>query len=293
MSDICIISDGKPGHVNQSLGLVDALRRAAPQLSCTEHTILSWRAIFALIAARVTGKQHAFSHVKLVVGTGRRTHLSLLALQWIVGCKAVVLMRPSLPSAWFSAAIIPEHDQPPELPNTLATLGALNRMQPGTKQVDQGLILVGGPSKHFDWSDDHIWQQIDSLLEDTTQQWLLTTSRRTPESFLQRATDYPQLCVMPFENTSRHWLPEQLASASACWVTEDSISMVYEALSAGCETGVFELPIKSGGSRVTRGLARLKASMRVMTLTQRQRSTDAPLAEADRAAAWIMKKGWL
>ncbi len=57
-----------------------------------------------------------------------------------------------------------------------------------------------------------------------------------------------------------------LASEDA-WVTPDSISMTYEALSAGCRTGVFELsPNKTSNSRITHSIEALVKNQYVRTL---------------------------
>ena len=61
---------------------------------------------------------------------------------------------------------------------------------------------------------------------------------------------------MPFADTPPGWLADRFAEASRIWVTEDSVSMVYEALSSGAAVGVLPVPrIKIG--RVVRGLDEL------------------------------------
>jgi mitochondrial fission protein ELM1 len=50
------------------------------------------------------------------------------------------------------------------------------------------------------------------------------------------------LTIVPFAATSPDWLPTQLARADQAWVTADSVSMVYEALTAGAAVGVLDVP---------------------------------------------------
>ena len=52
------------------------------------------------------------------------------------------------------------------------------------------------------------------------------------------------------------WLADTLAVTESVWVTEDSVSMVYEALTAGCCVGLLKLPAATEG-RVMRGVQRL------------------------------------
>ncbi|MFH4347311.1 ELM1/GtrOC1 family putative glycosyltransferase, partial [Acinetobacter baumannii] len=37
------------------------------------------------------------------------------------------------------------------------------------------------------------------------------------------------------------WIFEEMQKAEAVWVTEDSVSMIYEALTAGCRVGVIAM----------------------------------------------------
>ena len=147
---IWIVTDGKLGHVNQSLGLVEALQRKTPNLTWQEVPIMkAWQAV------RYAWKQkQKKSSPKFIVSTGHHTHFTLLILAKIMQVPAIVLMKPSLPLSWFDLCIIPEHDTPLARHNIIESIGPLNRMQPAKKDIESKLILVGGPSKHFDWSDE-------------------------------------------------------------------------------------------------------------------------------------------
>lgn len=291
MAKIIIISDGKPGHLNQSYGLVDAIKRLSNSVEVEEHPVLSWFKLIGLILNR----PKPLGDTSFLIAAGHRTHLTLLVLGWLLKSKTVVLMKPSLPCRWFSLCIVPEHDHASDdAENVLETVGALNRMQPGIKVLDKGLILVGGPSKHFEWNNESVTEQIKNLIaENAGIDWLLTTSRRTPEDFLHQLSSLTErLEIVPAQETPQGWLVEKLAEAEYCWVTEDSVSMVYESLTAGCKTGLISLP-SSRESRIQRGLAKLKATGRVMTKDSVINSEVGPLGEADRCAEVLLKKGWL
>ncbi|SIS42872.1 mitochondrial fission ELM1 family protein [Neptunomonas antarctica] len=303
MSDICIVSDSKPGHFNQSLGLVEAIQRIDASLTYDVCPPVSLFQLARLVIARLFSssvKTHT-SGVKVFVGAGHQVHFTLLIYGWLSGAKTIVLMKPSLPCRWFDLCLIPEHDQPTENAYVIETWGALNRILPSEKQAASGLILIGGPSRHFDWNDANVLAQLgDVLAQNQSIQWVLTTSRRTPDSFLVGLFAAGlSVEVVPYEQTDKDWLPDKLAKAEHCWVSEDSVSMVYEALTAGCRVGLIELGNignKQSEGRVVRGLARLRASGRVRTLKQALLSEDKSvpaLAEADRCAQQIIKKGWL
>ena len=292
---VWIASDGKPGHLNQSLGLAEALARATPIETITLPALPAWRAWLALLLKRFPGP--LLPEPDLIVGAGHATHLTLLAARRACGGRSVVLMKPTLPRRWFDLCIVPRHDGIASDAHTLVTEGALNRIRPAaTRDSSRGLLLIGGTSPHFEWDSDAIQVQIDSILARTPDRhWTLTTSRRTPADFLDALPSHPNLTIVPHTATSPDWLPAQLARSHTVWVTPDSASMVFEALTAGAAVGVFDLPVNPG-SRVGRAIAHLADEQRITRFVSwcahgTLHPNLQPLAEADRCAEWILE--WL
>ncbi|EXJ12345.1 ELM1/GtrOC1 family putative glycosyltransferase [Nitrincola nitratireducens] len=88
MAVVRIINDGKPGHVNQSMGLVKAMQRLRPDLQYEVISPLSFRE--SLQAGVFKSYRHADIHQErpcLLIGAGHKTHLTLLAL------KAILMFR--------------------------------------------------------------------------------------------------------------------------------------------------------------------------------------------------------
>jgi hypothetical protein len=294
---IWIISDAKPGHLNQSLGLAETLQRHRPQFNIIQLPALTAvRAIAAGLSGRYPGESSA-TPFDLIIATGHRTHLTLLAARRCFNARAIVLMTPSLPYRCFDLCLIPEHDQPPESDNILPTQGPLNRISPDSKpDPNQGLMLIGGPSKHFDWSNEAIVKQVDTLVtRESRINWTLATSRRTPADFLQRLpAGRPNLNIIPVEQTHPDWLPVQLSCSGVTWVTEDSASMVYEALTSGGAVGIFQ-GIPKTANRISSGITQLAAKGLITRFERWQQSgaLEAPSAafnEAERCAQWIIKR---
>ncbi len=292
---VWVISDGKPGHLNQSLGLAEALARATPTEIVTLAALPVWRAWLALLLKRFPGAPSPAPD--LILGAGHATHLTLLAARRARGGRAVVLMKPSLPRRCFDLCILPRHDGIAADAHTLVTEGALNRIRPASvRDAHRGLLLIGGASPHFEWDSDAIQVQIQSILARTPQtQWTLASSRRTPADFLAQLSAHPNLSVVPHTATTPDWLPEQLARSATVWVTPDSASMVFEALSAGAAVGVLDLPVNPK-SRVARAIAQLADDRRITRFINwcahgTLHPNLHPLAEADRCAAWILE--WL
>jgi uncharacterized protein len=297
------LSDGKPGHDNQSRGLIRALGRLTA-LECHE---LNGRdagrpALWPTIAAWFRPGQ-GLPDPALLIGAGHATHLPMLAARMARGGRAVVLMKPSLPLRWFDLCLIPEHDRPPLRDNVLVTQGVLNtvRASDGVRP-GIGLILVGGPSSHHRWDGPALVRMVRTILDAHPRvAWRIVDSRRTPACtrHLLRAIPLstgaaPNCEWVPHEETGPEWLSTALAEAGTVWVTEDSVSMLYEALSAGAATGILPVP-RRRSSRPSRGVDALLASGQV-TAFERWAEGAAlprlavPLNEAERCARAILAR---
>lgn len=293
---IWALSDGRAGHVNQTRGLVNAL-------AATRGSEAHWidapgpaRALMQLAMSRFPAGDR-LPRPGLVIGAGHRTHLPLLAARRATGARAVVLMRPTLPARCFDLCIVPEHDGVTG-ENIVVTRGALNAVAPGaTKDARAGLLLIGGPSRHSGWNAAAIVQAVrDIALRDRDVQWTLTTSRRTPADSVRalQALELSNLRVVRFADTDPQWLPQQLASASRAWVTEDSVSMVYEALTARTLVGLIPVP-RQGTHRVARGMDMLVRDRLVTPLDWYRAGNamfvpDVPFDESERVARLILSR---
>jgi mitochondrial fission protein ELM1 len=281
VADIWIISDGKPGHVNQSLGLVEALVELKPNLTFKTFPLNS---IKTLLFAK--------ERPKLIVSAGRATHLSNWLLSIRFGVKNIVLMRPSLPYRFFNLALVPEHDSPPAQGGVVRTKGAINRMKPSNKQPGSRLVLLGGPSKHVVWDDQWVLEQLDKLLEGAD---LLNvaTSRRTPQGLVQLLKSKKGIRLIEPDSVEKDWLPNTLATTEQVIVSSDSVSMVYEALTAGCTVSLIRLE-STPNSRTQQGIDSLVEQGLVGKRADQTPVNPVPsFREATRCAEIILERTWL
>ena len=289
-------SDGKAGHDAQSIGLITALARLRPLTVLTPPLLANANAVYSYLRRR-SAPWHGYATPQLAVGAGHATHLSLLAARRIYRCKTVVLMQPSLPLACFDLCLIPQHDAPPLRRNVLTTCGALNRMRPSSTLDEQrGLLLIGGTAAHFAWDSAQICQQLLAITRATPLiHWILTTSRRTPSDFLPLLRrSAAQIEVVPYAATTADWLPQLLQSSAQVWVSADSVSMIYEALTVGAAVGVLEVAAR-GTSRVLRGLQQMIRAGWVTPFAASALGAPLPrpahtFDEAQRCAAWIVEQ---
>lgn len=288
--------DGKPGHMQQSLGLVQALARRMP-VEVLEFDVQAQPVGFVDWVAGRFPAGLAKRRPQLLVGAGHATHWALLAARRAVGGRAVVLMKPSLPPFLFDLVVAPEHDGLRANARVLVTQGVLNPMRPGRKVAGSVLVLLGGDSKHAAWDERAVREQVDAVVAMAASDGhscVIADSRRTPPGFSAQLAERYGSAFQPWADCPRGWLAEKLAVTATVWVSEDSASMVYEALSAGCRVGILRLPAADRSSRVLAGVERLAASGAVMrfgdwyerggALPDNERA----LAEADRVAAALL-----
>lgn len=298
MLTIWVLTDGKRGHENQSLGLAEALARKTPAHLQIIPVTRSWtQAIDWLLGRFPPGLDHP--RPDLILAAGHDTHWALLAARRACGGKAIVLMKPGLPLAWFDRVILPRHDVPEAGGPLLETNGPINRIHRPPADVPRPLklMLIGGPSPHFAWDTAAIVGQVCQLADwAPAQQWTLTTSRRTPADFLPAlARSLPaNVNLVAQDQTAPDWLPRQLVQAQSAWVTPDSVSMIYETLTAGAGVGLFSLPERP--TRAARSILDLAQQERVLPFAEWRKSPRAPqpmaeFNEADRVATVILE--WL
>ena len=291
------ILDEKAGHEAQSAGLVAALGRLC-SVDCHDLPALGGRdALFRFLSGSFA-EGSKLPDPDLLIGAGHRTHMTLLAARRGRGGRAVVLMKPSLPTCWFDLCLIPEHDRPAGAGNIFPTQGVLNTIHASPDaSIKRGLILLGGPSAHYRWNREDLLAQLRGVVRaDPSVHWILTTSRRTPEATEAGLLGLEErnLEVVPFAQTEPGWVAARLQECGLVWVSEDSVSMVYEALTAGARVGLLKVPKEGNGSRVSRGVLSLIESQRVTPFAQpvpdlgSLSAQPALFDEADRCARHIL-----
>ncbi|MBR7717922.1 mitochondrial fission ELM1 family protein [Acinetobacter nosocomialis] len=244
---IVYVSDGKAGHRSQALGLFQAMQRQQANATFEEVSINDLP-IISLIKALFSSKNSLLQQAPdFIFGVGSHTHFRV----WLLGkifkkAKTVILMKPNLPIAWFDYAVIPEHDGILSNERVIVTRGALNPiLNENRHQAGRILIALGGSSKRHQWNHEKVLLSVQKIVEcNSNSEIILTTSRRTPVGFidiLKQQSFAKCLQICPVEQTPQGWIFEEMQKAEAVWVTEDSVSMIYEALTAGCRVGVIAM----------------------------------------------------
>ncbi len=310
--------DGVPGHEAQSRALLEALGRLVPLRSFDLPFASRLGALASLFAGRLRAGD-ALPPPDLLVGAGHAAHAALLAARRARGGRAVVLMRPTLfPLSLFDLCIVPAHDRVAPRANVLETTGVLCAACPSAaRDPSRGVVLLGGPPsrrplrRRAPWNEELVARQVVAVVaavavaavavtvtvsRGAVTRWTLVPSRRTPASLVARlATLLPQAALLPWRAGAPSPVPDLLSSAATAWVTDESVSMVSEALSAGAGVGL--LATGRSGGRVSRGMSDLIARGLVTTFEAWEggaplRAADPPLDEAARCARWIAGTWW-
>ena len=255
-------SDGTPGHEKQSTGLLQGFEKYAAVRVVDIH----WPADRARVKEYWRQGRHGSLAPDLIVGAGHKVHLPMLISRLRCGGRVVLLMRPTLPPPCFDLCLIPDHDALLIKRNVLRTEGMLcpvpdeSTQSTPSEQSAAGLMLVGGPSRHFQWDNQGVAQQIEQIVRSHPEvNWTVGNSRRTPEDFEEALPSIANLEFVDWQQTDKSWVTRQLARSQAAWVTADSASMLYEALSADVDVGVLCLESDNPHDKLAQGVERLIA----------------------------------
>ncbi|GAA3969637.1 ELM1/GtrOC1 family putative glycosyltransferase [Allohahella marinimesophila] len=278
------VSDGKPGHAKQATALIEALAG----LRKIQHAVLPpWpltKVLTTLLRPRGSGSQQQSG---LVIGVGHGTHPTVLALQRQLGARSAIIMNPSLPARLFDVVITPFHDGFQPGGNRLVTPLSLAPV-PKFSNPDyrRGLILLGGKSRHFEWDNEDVLQQMSTLAERyPAVQWQATTSRRTPAALVAAADVLPaSIKLLDWTALPSDWLQHSLPEAGHIWITEDSASMLAEAMNTQACVGLIKLTDTQKKNKLRRGTGALEAKGQLATLERPYAmSEDVEAVPADRA----------
>tara|TARA_B100001173_G_scaffold26328_1_gene20733 strand:- start:1389 stop:2297 length:909 start_codon:yes stop_codon:yes gene_type:complete len=247
--------DGKTGHEKQSLALVKFIKNEIKtklfniDINNVGSLLFKYKKLIEL------------PKPDLIIGIGHKVHISVLIAKIIFGGKSIIIMKPSMPINWFDLCIIPEHDKYKGKGLIYRTKGALcDGENKRIKDSKKSLILIGGTSKNFIWDSNYLINQIEDLINNNSSiKFLLSTSRRTPQDFIMKLRNIRKknLIIVPLKDQEENWLENNFNNTKTSWISEDSISMIYESLTAGQQVGILKQK-KSKNNRIKNSLNMLR-----------------------------------
>jgi len=194
-------------------------------------------------------------------------------------------MKPSIPLMFFDLCIIPKHDGIKNGPNIINTQSSLVKFNSNLKKKENtGLILIGGPSKHYFWDSKTVLEEICKISKKFKfRKLLLSTSRRTPFDFLDQLNELniPDIKVYEYSKIKSDWLDKHINKVKNIWVTNDSYSMVTEALASGADVDIIGLKVKQD--------SKLSKEMKVIKNNIKRKI---PIQNEAKVVAKFIKKIW-
>ncbi len=267
--------DGKPGHEKQSAALLQGIEALRP-IEVHDIDVRSKAMLWRQVRRHLFGGMPDFPSPDLLIGVGHGTHLPLLVARIACGGRSIVLMNPTLPSGLFDLLFVPQHDRVRRRANVVETRGVICPSVAVDKEPDSGLILLGGTSIHFEWSNGDIGKHVEAIVSASPEvAWQVCDSRRTPEGIAECLPDAPNLTFRHWRSMPADFLEKALPGVEYVWVSADSASMLYESLSAQARVGIIALrPKRRHGNKHTASLEKLVADGYVMSSAKGLRLSD-------------------
>ncbi|MFC1594384.1 ELM1/GtrOC1 family putative glycosyltransferase [Candidatus Omnitrophota bacterium] len=288
-----ILSDSKTGHMRQSESVMKALQQEVLRrnLKLTTNVVnVKFRnklsQCMATLIACVVFKRFP------QVGIGwlrpfleKKTYKELLTVNcdYVISCgssvapinvflanetlaRSIAVLRPSIISFHkFDMVVLPQHDNPPQRKNVIATEGSLNVIDDTyLEQQSQLLIsrfptlqtnrktrvglLIGGDTKNNRMSQrviDNLVARVRTISKELDFEMLVTTSRRTSKEIddvvKKTLQSFAQckLLVIANEKNVAEAVGGILGLSQIVFVSSDSISMISEAINSGKHVIVF------------------------------------------------------
>jgi len=245
-----VLSDGKPGHLNQSLAFVELTGLDYDLLEVHPRNRLAKGLSYLLDRAGISCPAlltplEVSGDYRLVVSTGSDTYYANKLLARRLGARSVAIMLPRGFAYDFDLILAPQHDRPPRRKNLLSLpINVCHVVPQGVFKPREGrdyiALVIGGDSAHCRLNPDRLLRQIGQVFElfpETDK--VVTTSRRTPRAVEDALDGFNFAEKVIYSKTPVNPIPDFLASSSRVFLTGDSTSMISEAVSFG--TGSVEI----------------------------------------------------
>jgi mitochondrial fission protein ELM1 len=248
-----ILSDGKPGHFNQSTALCKnvGIEYEIVELSYKNKPAKAFSYLLdqlGIYTDKLFSKlQTPSTQFQLLISTGSSTYYANKLLAKKLNIPNIAIMYPKSYRLDFAHIFCPAYDQPPkrdtitELPLNLCAAEpaffAEKAAEFETRHQQQKpavSIIIGGPNAVSELDAEKLKIQLEELfvLTEGCERWV-TTSRRTPAE-VERLVD-----ALPFDfkliNSRENYnpIPAFIHKSERLFVTSDSASMISECASFG------------------------------------------------------------
>jgi mitochondrial fission protein ELM1 len=255
------------GMISQVEGLAKAL-----DLDFTHHTVETNR-FWEQFPPKLTPiSQSVFKKINaedfdVIISCGRKSVIPSIYLKKNSSKKVtnIHIQNPKVNLNNFSYVIAPEHDEL-DGGNVFSTKGAMHYLS--RKEIDDNSdylknrldinkeyfsLILGGPTKHYDYSDENIHNILDlfeNLVSKNNLQGIVIPSMRTPKNIIELCKNKLRTNSLIIDNVDKKAYLSALSLAKYVAVTCDSTSMISEAALTGKPIYVADIPAKKNDHRI-------------------------------------------
>lgn len=265
---VIFLADTRPGHYHIAQGVIAALARLRPVDVTRIDVERKWIVPTRWLRARINAKSFypprmlrmayridadTVPQADLVVSAGGETQMPNICVTRLLDVPNIFcgsLLRGLEPENFSLIISSYERDEgsdkhlvvlkPSSIdPEELGRPKTVPRYGPDLRPKTLGL-LIGGRAGRFHYRDSE-WEKLLSFVQEVSQawgtRWLISTSRRTPDTVADRIAELAKddsvvAKFIDFRTAGPGTLMEVFAKADAIVCTEDSSSMISEAVSA-------------------------------------------------------------
>ena len=262
-----LLTEGMHGMISQVVGMAKAL-----DLDFTHHTV-ELSNFWKLLPPKLTPiSQKVFKKINtedfdVIISCGRKSIIPSIYLKKNSSKKItnIHIQDPKVNLSNFDYIIAPEHDGL-NGKNVFLTKGAIHYLT--KKEINKNndylknrlesnkeyfLLVLGGPTKHYHYSDENILNIFDlfnDLVKKNNLQGIVVPSMRTPKDIISLSKKKLGLNSLIIENVDKKAYLSALSLAKYITITCDSTSMISEAALTGKPIYVAEIPTKKNDHRI-------------------------------------------
>ena len=261
-----LLTQGMHGMISQVEGLAKAL-----DLDFTHHTVETNK-FWKIFPPKLTPiSQKVFKKIDVedfdvIISCGRKSVIPSIYLKKNSSKKVINIhiQDPKVNLDNFSYVVAPQHDGLTGK-NVYSTKGAIHyltkeeinnhtnylisRLKAGKEYF---LLILGGPTKHYDYSDNNIlniFNLFNDLVEKNNLQGIVIPSMRTPKNIIDLAKNKLNQKNIVIDTIDKKAYLSALSLAKYIAITCDSTSMISEAALTGKPIYVADIPTKKNDQR--------------------------------------------
>ena len=262
-----LLTQGMHGMISQVEGLAKAL-----DIDYVHHTV-ELNNFWKLFPPKLTPiSQSVFKKINskdfdVIISCGRKSVIPSIYLKKNSSKKVtnIHIQDPKVNLNNFSYVIAPEHDEL-DGGNVFSTKGAMHYLS--RKEIEDNsdylknrldankeyfLLILGGPTKHYDYSDENILNILDlfdNLISKNSLQGIVIPSMRTPKNIIELCKNKLSTNSLIIDSVDKKAYLSALSLAKYIAVTCDSTSMISEAALTGKPIYVADIQTKKNDHRI-------------------------------------------